>query len=171
VSKWCRGSKSGGCERSRGAGFFLLLAMLGLREAGICRITLGCIRSHGGGFSLGYFLPTRFTGWLDEGERVVAVPVAHGGRGLMRSRIVYRSVGAPECCSYLVCKQSVKRDGVWRWEKRVLILCAEEMTSQEPPTCPLVNNAEAQRGKEQEQHWLTWLDLSVKKPNIRHLEG
>ena len=89
----------------------------------------------------------------------------------MRSRIVYRCVGAPECCSYLVCKQSVKRDGVWRWEKRVLILCAEEMTSQEPPTCPLVNNAEAQRGKEQEQHWLTWLDLSAKKPNIRHLEG
>ena len=71
----------------------------------------------------------------------------------------------------LVRKQSVKRDGVWRWEKRGLILCAEEMTSQGPPTCPLVNNAEAQRGKEQEQHWLTWLDLSEKKPNIRHLEG
>jgi hypothetical protein len=36
---------------------------------------------------------------------------------------------------------------------------------------PACQQRRGTKGKEQVQHWLTWLDLSVKKPNIRHLEG
>ncbi len=139
--------------------------MIGLREAGISRITLGSIRSHNGGFSLVYLLNTRFVRWLDQGERVVAVPVAHGGRGLRRSRVVYRRIRVPECYSYLLCRRSVKRDEVWRLEKRVYILYAEEkrQVRVHPLAGSLANNVEAQTGKEQQhEHRLTWLAVSDK---------